>query len=293
MSAASLAARATEAAVLASGRTTQLSTTLLDPNDNVVQLPNPWARPSPDDAGFATQNTMAVDVRVSFHQNSQARRVWLLVDRDNLPLTGDFVVEVDGTTVTYDATAAAPADKDTLLEEWADAINNNVTVGAIVTATRVKLRDASGSYDAVRLEAIPAAADAADGIPAGAAYATYSIGADIAAPQAAALRLVREVDSASMSIWTLKGFTVASTVQAGLNTAMSGLIDAWVETLDFGALNENGFDERLDYASRNAGFVHLYDPVTTDEPLSIAVSGDGLYGVINKVLVAMAPATAS
>ncbi len=73
--------------------------------------------------------TLAVaDLRHEIHR----RRIEIEIDVTDL--TGTYRVTVDGNNVDYDASVSTPADLATLRQEWIDAINADVTVGALVLA---------------------------------------------------------------------------------------------------------------------------------------------------------------
>lgn len=284
-------ASATSSAILSASRYTQLSTVLVAA-DGLTLTPDPWALPAPSDLGFELGDTIGADVSISFHRDLRGRTVWLVIDPDNAPLSGDYVCEVDGTVVTY--TAASDADVDTVLQGWADAINADATVGDIVTAAKVKLRDPSaGAYDAVRIVRLPSAAVAATGIPAGAAYKTFSLGASTSAPAGAALEVHREVDSASMAVYTLPGFSKTAAVAGALNGSVGGQVSNWRLHEDHGSQPALGFDDRFNFAARAAARVVLYSPVTSDEAFTIVSSGAGIYTVRNVATVAIAPSQES
>jgi hypothetical protein len=79
----------------------------------------------------ALQTQVIVDLREELHRRT-AR-----VTIGTLDLTADYVIEINGNAVTYDAGVAGPADATEVLEGIAAAINADVTVGPLVTAEAV------------------------------------------------------------------------------------------------------------------------------------------------------------
>jgi len=286
-------AQASIAAILAAGGTTRVDTTLIG-TDRRELSPNPWGRPSAAEAGFTTLNTGSVDCRVAFHETPQTRTVYLVIDETAAPLTGNYVVELDTFVSTYDATAGAPADVDALLTAWAAKIVADIgpsgSLGqAVQSATRVAYKDPAGSYDAIKLVGIVDPATPADAEPAGVDYTTFSIGASTSCPAGAELYILREVDSASMAIYTKNAASLTTEVEANLTSGMSALLSGWTLAGDVGALPTDGYSERLYMASQSAGFIRLYTAVETDEPLTIVTSGTGIYGLVNLVAAYLAP----
>lgn len=273
-----------QATILAQGLYTKLDRAI---TSGLTLTPDPWAIPSSSEAGFALPATKTVDVRVTFHAEPGRRSVWLALDTDNAPLTGNYTVIIDGNTVTYNATSSAPADVDALLQGIADAINADGTVGALVVATRVKASSTATSapYDAVRLTAVASAAVAASGLPAGASYKTFALGA-CSFPAGADLHIIREVDSATLNIWSKPGYNTDSVPSGGLSGIASLQRTAWV----LGGngqivLSSAGYDERMDFASRSAIFLGLSDAVVTDSTFTIVASGvAGIVTVTNQVI---------
>jgi len=211
-------------------------------------------------------------VRIAFHYDLRARSVWLWIDRDNAPLTGNYVCEVDTTVSTYDATSDAPADVDALLEGWRDQINSDLSSSVVATLDIVD--NTQAAYDAIRITAAYDDTSATDVN----AYATYALGADTAAPEDASLHILREPDDASAEVYTRTGAERGPS--AVVNGPMTRVYGAWARTADLGELDEVGYDERGNFAERSAAFVRLHTAVTTDETLTIASSGAGIYGVV-------------
>lgn len=260
----SIATQASRAAVLAAALRTRLDSGLCSSSDVTVLEPDPIGIPALAEVGFSL-DTKGCDIAVAFHRDLRSRTFWLVIDRANAPLTGNYVCEVDTTVSTYDATSAAPADRDALLAGWAAQINTDIS-GVTATVTQV---DPSGTGD----DAVQVVVDNADPE----VYATCSIGASTAAPEAAALHVLREMDSASLAIYTRTGADRAP--DTTLSTPVAACYGAWRLTADIGALTSDGYDERGDFAKRRSAFLRLYDVVTDDETLTIAGSGAGIYGV--------------
>lgn len=265
-----LSTQATTAAILAAGLSTRLSRALHASGLPLV----PQGPPGPDEAGFPCSGSKAVDVRVSLHRDARTRSVFLQIDRDSAPLTGNYIVEIDGTTSTYNATSEAPGDVDELLAEWAAKIAADLTAEDIVAVAS----SLSGSGDADGI-LISGPTDAGE-------YATYAIGADTAAPEAAALVVWREPDTASLRIWTRSGMQIDPAQVWGWQS-VSAL--GWVVAGDLGEI-PGGYDDRLDLAARTAIWPELYGLDADDEAISVVTSGAGVYGLEWLAVVAVAPA---
>ena len=274
---------------LAQGRKTQLSTTLIGADRRQLS-PNPWAAPGESEVGFSLSSTVQTDLRATFHANARGRSVWFVIDETASPVDGAYSIEIDGTVVTY--TASSVADIDTLLDAIVDEVNNDAAVSLLVLASKVKHKDTSGSYDAIRVVALDSDATPASGLPSGGSYSTFSVGASTSFPEEVELYVVREVDSASLRVWDKRGYSTTTSVDANMNGPASLQQDGWAVASngEIGALPTQGYDERWNFASRSAVFLELYDLVTTDETFSIASSGDGIYGVVNHVTAVAAPA---
>lgn len=287
-----LTGQASEAAILSVGRRTVLTTTLVDADDARLQDPDPWKRPDTSDVGFLASDTVAADCRVVFHRDSQTRTVYLVVNEVALAsaLTGNFVVEVDTVSSTYDATAGAPADVDALLEAWRDQIN--VDLSASVVASVVAYKNPAGANDAIRLVGIPEAAVPESGLPAGTEYTTYALGASTSCPEAAALWICREVDSADLAILTKSAATQSAAVEENHNYGTNAHRNGWALNREVGALDDRGYDERLNLARRSAAWIQLSSLVVTDETFTIVSSGVGIYGVTNLATAYVAPQAA-
>lgn len=286
---------ASRAAVLTAAQTTKITKPPVDVDTDALVLdPDPWTLPDETGgAGFGVSDKIGVDLRVLFHRNPRGRTIYLLLDASS-PLSGSYVFQIDGETAsTY--TASSESDLAALVTEWAAQINTDYgsggAVGDFVTATAVDYTD-SGAANAVKITALPAAAVPASGTPAGASYSTFAIGASTAAPEAAALHILREVDSASLRILTRAAYTKDTAVDNALtaNAGLGALADTWGMYADVGALGTEGYDRpAVPLPARSFAWLHLYSPVTTDATLSIASSGAGIYTISNLVYATIAP----
>lgn len=95
----------------------------------------------------------AMVARVAFHAREfpLTRTCWMLLGTTSL--TATYTVTVAGTAVVYNATSAAPANRDALLAGIAAAINADATVGPLFHAFACCLNDSSGANDAVGVRA--------------------------------------------------------------------------------------------------------------------------------------------
>ena len=245
-----LTLNATETALLASGRFTFLNQDLVDASAPAVLLVNPFSRPGnpADDAGFLTPNTVAAGLNVVLNADPQRRTVYLFIDRDNAELTGNYVVQIDAlTAVTYDATAAAPADVDELLQGIVDAVNADVPTFAIVEADTYSLAG-TGVLDSVRLRAKV-------GSDPNNTRETFIVAAGTSFQPGANMKLVREIDSVDLRVWGRPAMTVPGAVTVG--GPCGDMLNAWREIVDLGTI-ENGLTQQLNVATMQAIWVEFY-----------------------------------
>lgn len=183
---AELTQQSAEAAVQVAGRTTA-GLRVVDASNALAYLPNPWIFPTTIADGFNVSGTAAALLRVSLAENPIARTAYLVIDPATAPLTGAYVLVVDGTTVTYNASAEASVDA--LLSEWRDAIWAVFGVGGsgtdIFSAVEVVSFRANGVNDGIRLVALTSANPS---------RATFALQTGTVAPAAAALHVFREPD---------------------------------------------------------------------------------------------------
>lgn len=266
MSTLSTTAQATEAAILAAGLRTRYEGDL-----SGIDFFSP---PDPDALVFPCAGSKAVDLKVSFHRDPRARTIELVISRDSAPLSGNYSVELDTVVSTYNATTGAPADIDALLAAWAAQIEaDHVGYTAIVVS-------ASGSgANAVRVT----------GPTSTGSYATYEVGAGTAAPSAAALELRREVDSASLRIWSRSGSELPDALS--MDPLQLAQAQGWALAAAIGVLDYGGYDQRLDLASRSAVWPQLYAPIITDTVAEVG-GGDGVYTITDVVTCVAAPQVA-
>lgn len=263
----STTATATEAAILAAGLRTRYEGTLTGLDF--------FSPPNPNAIVFACGDSKAVDLSVSFHLDPRARTIELAVDRANAPLTGNYVLVIGATTSMYDATSGSPADVDALLTAWAAQIESDLsgyTATPVATIT-------GGDLDAVRVTAPTTTGD----------YATFVVATGTAAPALAALELRREIDSASLRIWTRNGSELPDALT--WDPIQSAQAQGWKLAADLGALDYGGYDQRLDLASRSAVWPQLHTAVHTDT-VATTGSGAGVYTITNMVACVAAPQVA-
>lgn len=267
-----LTTAASTAALLAAGLNTRLARALHTSGVPLV----PQGPPGPDETGFVVSGSKAVDVRVSLHRDARARSIFLLIDRDNAPLTGNYVLEIDTTSATYDATSSAPANVDALLAGWAAQIESTHTGW---TATPGPFSGmAEDDHDGIL---VTAPTDTGE-------YATGALGASTSAPAGAALAIYREPDSVSLRVWLKSGMTLP----ADYTLAWQGIqAQGWALANDVGEI-PHGYDDRLDLAARTAVWPELYDFVSDDEAISVVESGAGVYALVDVAVVAVAPTVA-
>jgi hypothetical protein len=263
---------ATQGALLTTGINTQVSGGGVTASDPYTLDPDPWTRPTRATVGHTVSGSVVADLSVRFHRELGTRTCYLVV-ATTAPLTGSYVVEVDGVVSTY--AAAAEPDLASLLAEWAAQI---VTDLAAITAAVVV---PYGDGQAIRISG--------DATTAG--YTTYALGASTSAPAAAAMRVVREVDSASLTIRTRTAATATSTYVSA--PGPEDCRTAWGVLAVIGILTSEGYDERARTAGRSAYHLHLTAPVLTDEAIPVVTSGDGVYGVHDTVSATVAVGTAS
>lgn len=201
--------------------------------------------PGTGEAGWAVVDTVACLCHVAVHADITRRTAYLVIDRDNAPLTGNYVVTLDAVTHTYDATAEAPADVDELLQGIADKIN----IGAVAAATVTSIDSTTAAdSDAIRLVAVPSDATA---------YATFSINTGTTFPAAADLNVFAEFDT--LSVATIYGRPTPTVLGSVANSRPYGaMVGGWTQVLDVvniigGNVPSGGYLERLDLA--DVGYV--------------------------------------
>lgn len=122
----------------------------------IAQGRNPaWTRqtafasiPAPGTNGVELDGAIVSCVLVQLRARPDRHASRLYVD--TLDLAATYTATIDGNAVAYDAASEAPANLAELLEGVATAINADLTVGALVTATAVDL-DGDGALDAVEV----------------------------------------------------------------------------------------------------------------------------------------------
>ena len=238
MSIATLTLAATEIAIKSSGlyphleQPTSTSATSMVPRVALSTIP------APADTGWAVADAVACLIHIAAHEDIQRRTVYLTIDPTLAPLTGNYVVQLDATTYTYDATAEAPADSDALLL----GIATLISAGSIAVATVADIEVGGTTANAIRLQSVTT----------GAAYTSFNVNASTAFPAAADLAVYGEYDT--LSVATIYG-KPTPTVAASVANALpySAMVGRWVElsnvtTLLGGSIPSGGYLERLDLA---------------------------------------------
>ena len=267
MSSTNAVVQATEAAVLAAG---------LDTASDSKGGVNSFALPHPTEIEFSTSGSKACNVQAAFHADARARITEARIDRDLAPLTGLYVIHLDAVTSTYDATAEAPVDIDTLLIDWAAKVLADLPAGYTVAPTVTKAGELLP--DAIRITAPTASGT----------YATYVLGNSTAAPELANLELRVEVDRASVRVWFYPGYTLD---EAGEMPPLDRL-QARAPTIaaDLGPQPAGGYGNRLDVASVAGVWLQLYDPIGFDLVVVLPpASGPGVYTITTVATVIVAP----
>lgn len=157
--------------------------------------------------------------------DNAARRVNLAVA--TIDITETYRVVIDGNVVDYDALADAAANLQDILEGLRDEVNNDVTVGALVTAS-VTDDDGDGIDDTVLLVGKTPAHYTLDHSP----HAGGAILGDLAS--------VAEPDVADLTVWAQAGGKTRPAKPGGWRPIPGGF---------FPGIGEDGFAERFDTAS--------------------------------------------
>jgi len=210
----------TELAILTAGRTPVWSTE----DDSGSDLP-----PSAADSGVYLQRAVRALVHVSLRENVAYRSVRLTT---TTVLTGTYTVTVDGNAVAYNATVEAPADINELLEGIAEAVNDDVTVGALVTASIVT----------------QIGGDDFEILITGVGEADYSVDFTHSSTGSPTLTAVADRCSATMRLWWLPDARVGSTPP-----------QIWAWSGDVWTLDRRGWLERFDVAGLARLHVQLSD----------------------------------
>lgn len=253
---------ATLASLLAVGQVPRLAAGLVDSTFSLD--PDPFAGwPDSGVNGFAL-TTVSAQVDIRFHADPKARTVYLVIDPATTPLTGTYSLDLGASIASYDATAGAPASVAALLTAWAAVITSTYgpagsAAQIVQTAEVVTYRQGAVLEDAILLRAIEADPEA---------YSTFGVLANTVAPALADLYVVREVDSASAQVWLRTSAQLDASVDAPLG--MSALVDAWKIPVggDLGALDSNGYYQRLNVAGCSAAYVQLYDALTPSDTVA-------------------------
>lgn len=198
--------------------------------------------PTPSTVGWAVSDTVACLVHIAVHADLSKRTVYLVIDRDNAPLTGDYKVELNSNTYTYNATAGAPADVDELLAGIAATYDVSTEANATVVSI-----DPSGEANAIRLRA--KSSDAST-------YATFTVDAATSFPALADLEVYAEFDDLSTAIiYGKPAPTIAGSVAN--SQPYADMIGGWVQvssvtTVLGGDVPSGGYLERIDLAGHSA-----------------------------------------
>jgi hypothetical protein len=224
--------------------------------------------PATTDEGWDVTGSGAALLVVALHRDVRSRTVYLVIDRANAPLTGNYVVNVDAVTVTYNATAGAPADVDALLAAIVAALAASGPMAAIVTAS-VVATEPGGDADAIRLVAVST----------GTAYATFDLAVATAFPGAADLVAWCEYDTASVCQLYVRDAPTIDSASSSLTSApYIAAMTGWKIAADIaaalpgGVVPSGGYIERLDVAGLGAVYVRVSETLTdgyaTCEPLA-------------------------
>jgi hypothetical protein len=243
-----LNALAARAAVSAAGISTKLEQGLVALPGGMVPVIDCFRQPGlpATDPGWITSGVVKADLNIGFRRIPGVRTVYLVIDRAGAPITGSYVVEVEGDTATYDATSEAPADVDELIAGIVDEINGSAiavhaTASAIATVP-------GGPLDAIMLTGT--------GTP-----AAFLVDADTAFPSGAALAIYGEITSASARIYVRQIPSARTVFGLSASQPLDWIRGGWRVTRDLGALTEAGFLDYLLVSSVDAVWVELYDVV--------------------------------
>lgn len=245
---------ATRKAILATASSPVLAQALSDgagsmePRVSLGGLPAPgasgWLCAAPDnEAGSAF-------LSIVLHRDVRTRTVYLVIDRDNAPLTGNYTVAVtDGVNTyseTYDATSAAPADVDELLQGIADAINaaTGGDIGDLVVASAYAV-ETGGDLNAIRL-----VGNVTDPVS---SFYDFQVTSSTSFPGGAALVLYGELPEATTAeLFFREGASVLPAAQNASSAPYLDAVTAWkrvadiASTLSGGTIGPLGYCERID-----------------------------------------------
>lgn len=170
-----------------------------------------------------------------------------------------YTISIDGNTVATVPSASVVA---TTVSEWADDINADVTVGALVTAS-VDPDDATGATLLIQ----------------GIAEADYSIDYTLAGGTGTVTSFTADASSAAGRFFVSRG----GLTKSGSDT---GKENSWALALngDLGAITYRGMTERFDVAGYTNGYLEVYDIA--------GVAGDGATNAVTLTIysVAIGPA---
>lgn len=124
---------------LAAGRNPQLEIVPLDAT----------SVPAAGGGGYPVTGAMLAYLRVALRENAFTRTCYYFVSTADL--TATYTVIINGTTVTYNAAVAAPANLAALLAGIAAAINANATLAGQGFSASAADYDGDGTNDSVRI----------------------------------------------------------------------------------------------------------------------------------------------
>lgn len=240
---------------------------------------DPWRRPKPSDDGarLATEG-IETQISVKLRADPTGRTIWLVIDTTAATVvTGNCTIRLNpgtlGPVSTFAASSTPIADVTTL---WAAQIVEDYDDNFEVTVQATK--NANDTIQIRRRSDADAATDS-----------TFVI-AQLTAPAALNLTLVREIEEVEALLWVRS----AAIRSGGLNASAIDRAhrDAWSEYKDvaFPTIGPSGClkaDVRL--SSCAAVWVQLTDAVLpVGESLTPAATGDGIRRIINYVSCAVA-----
>ncbi len=208
-----------------------------DPAQEAHSTPNELA-PASSSEGAACLDSVVGLLGVDLRETDGVRTARLSIP--TLTIGDSFTTTVDGNAVVYDSTG--DADLDEVVADLADAINNDVTVGALVVALAVNSADDSvtpGSRDSVRVRGL--ASNDTD----------WTI--DFTDNGTSVVAVSADPTTASMSVWVQRTAAPGSTASTRWRKLPTGY-----------TLSSGGFMERFNVA----GLARIYAQIT-------AVDGPG------------------
>lgn len=196
--------------------------------------------PSGGSEGVDVTGAILALFAVALRRDPSAHQSYVEITTADLSAT-TYTVTIDGNAVDYDASAENPSDQDALVQGIAAAINNDGTVGALVSASAID-DDNDGTLDTVLIRN-----DDAD------ETVTHTTAVSVSGGTGA-LSASEDADAASVRLWGRPEYQSGELASVSNTAGVRRIPWVLVNNGSFAALDYRGLTERADVA----GFARLY-----------------------------------